>query len=290
MAVCHDIAGFLRTAADACFRCPAMHTGRLANRVACATPDHHNPGGESMSSAEHQHIVREIRAAYDHDPRVSPHQRNIHLDYHNGALIVSGEVSTIAAKRLAMSHARAVNGISRTRDALRVAPAERRGDGAVRDAVCEHLLGESALRDCGVIATANGQTTALRVTDAGAGGVISVDCADGAVTLTGRVGSLSHRRLAGALAWWAPGCRDVINELEVVPVENDTDHEIIDALRIVLEKDPLVRADQIHVGAQGGVIRLAGLAANSDQSRMVEWDAWSIDGVRDVINEITVAN
>jgi len=28
---------------------------------------------------------------------------------------------------------------------------------------------------------------------------------DGVVTLNGRVPSLSHKRLAGALAWWNPG-------------------------------------------------------------------------------------
>jgi osmotically-inducible protein OsmY len=40
---------------------------------------------------------------------------------------------------------------------------------------------------------------------------------DGVVLLEGHVISQSHLRFAGALAWWTPGRRDVINALEVRP-------------------------------------------------------------------------
>ena len=48
---------------------------------------------------------------------------------------------------------------------------------------------------------------------------------DGVVTLNGRVQSLSHKRLAGVLAWWVPGTRNVVNGLDVQPPEEDTDDE-----------------------------------------------------------------
>jgi len=66
-----------------------------------------------------------------------------------------------------------------------------------------------------------------------------VSVEDGVVTLDGRVSSLSHKSLAGALAWWVPGSRDVINGIEVAPPQEISDSEITEAVRLVLEKDPL---------------------------------------------------
>jgi osmotically-inducible protein OsmY len=74
-----------------------------------------------------------------------------------------------------------------------------------------------------------------------------VEVTDGVVTLNGDVPSLSHKRLAGALAWWVPGCRDVVNGLEEVPPEEDNDDELTDAVRLVLEKNPFVNATKIRV-------------------------------------------
>ena len=37
------------------------------------------------------------------------------------------------------------------------------------------------------------------------------------MTLNGRVPGLPSRRLAGVLAWWVPGVRDVVNGIELDP-------------------------------------------------------------------------
>ena len=78
-------------------------------------------------------------------------------------------------------------------------------------------------------------------------GVITFTVEDGVVTLDGRVPSLSHKRLAGVLVWWVPGSRDVINGLEVSPIQEDNDDEVTDAIRLVLEKDPFINAGQIQL-------------------------------------------
>lgn len=46
-----------------------------------------------------------------------------------------------------------------------------------------------------------------------------IEVKKGIVTLNGEVPSLTHKRLAGVLAWWVPGTRDVVNGLEEVPAE-----------------------------------------------------------------------
>jgi len=45
----------------------------------------------------------------------------------------------------------------------------------------------------------------------GSEGTIDVELQDRIVTLNGRVPGLPSKRLAGVLAWWVPGVRDVVN-------------------------------------------------------------------------------
>jgi osmotically-inducible protein OsmY len=119
-------------------------------------------------------------------------------------------------------------------------------------------------------------------------GWIEVSVQDGAISLLGEVISLSHMRMAELLAWWTPGCQDVINSIRVMPPEEDTDAELSDALLLGLEKDPLVQAEQTRVSTRNRVVTLDGYVRTEEERRMAERDAWYIPGVRDVINRIEV--
>src|SRR3569623_3313929 len=72
-----------------------------------------------------------------------------------------------------------------------------------------------------------------------ASGDILVSVKAGIVTLDGWVLSLSHMRMAGVLAWWTPGCRAVVDCLEVLPPEQGNDDEVSAALALVLDLEPL---------------------------------------------------
>jgi osmotically-inducible protein OsmY len=108
------------------------------------------------------------------------------------------------------------------------------------------------------------------------------------VTLTGQVISLSHRRLASVTAWWVGGCRDVVNLLELEPAEADGDDEISEALHLVLETDPRVRAEQITINVENHRITLAGWVATEAERRQAEQDAWCLDAIDGVVNRIQV--
>lgn len=233
-------------------------------------------------------ILREIRAALEHEPRINVHRNPIRLDYRNGSLALEGDVDSIAAKKLAVRSAKLLNGMHNVVDHLRVLPSEARGDGAIRASLGDFLLREPALLRCRLMLRHKGQTEMLRNPGDPAAGWIEVNVEDGVARLTGQVESLSHKRLAGVLAWWTPGRRDVVNELEVVPMEFDNDHEIADALRLVLEIDPMVVADQVSITVRDAVVTLQGLLISEDQRKMAELDAWYLDGVTDVINHIVV--
>jgi osmotically-inducible protein OsmY len=162
------------------------------------------------------------------------------------------------------------------------------GDAEIRDHVCKVLLEESALEQCFIHGMVGGGVETVRKAILEPAGSIVVAVDDGVVTLNGEVPSLTHKRLAGVLAWWVPGSRDVINGLEEVPPEEDNDDELIDAVRLVLEKDPFVNASKISVHSKDWIVTLEGLVPNDTMKQMAERDAWYVLGVKRVINRIEV--
>jgi osmotically-inducible protein OsmY len=210
------------------------------------------------------------------------------MEFGAGIVTLDGQVPNVAAKKLALSAAAGVKGVVGIVDRLRVDAGPPPGDGATRDAVCGWLLRDIDFQNCALYARVKGQLETLRESGAVPSGAVEIDVVDGVVTLSGQVISLSHKRLAGVLAWWARGCRDVVNGLEVVPPEEDNDDEIADALRLVLESDPYVHADQIGIGAHDRVVTLEGRVTSDGERERAERDAWCLFAVDKVVNHIEV--
>ena len=119
-------------------------------------------------------------------------------------------------------------------------------------------------------------------------GEIEIEVQKGVVILNGRVPGLASKRLAGVLAWWVPGSRDVVNGIAVEPPEEDAPIRIEEAVRIALDKDPFVDASQVRVGVRNRTVRLTGAVRSRKARDAAEWDAWYVFGVDDVINELEV--
>ena len=235
-----------------------------------------------------EEVIRRVQRALEYEPLVNLHRRPIKIDFVEGAVVLEGEVEHLAAKKLALELAGAVEGTRGVIDRLRVAPAERKGDGAIRDSFCGFLLREPEFRGCSVRARVKGRVETLREAPGDSGGGIEAAVEDGVITLEGTVISLSHKRVAGVLAWWAPGCRDVVNSLAVEPPEDDNDDEVVDALRLVLEMDPLVEAGQIRASCRNCVVTLEGYVRTEEERRRAESDAWCLFAVDRVINRVEV--
>jgi osmotically-inducible protein OsmY len=212
----------------------------------------------------------------------------VRIGYTDGAVVLEGEVGDIATKKLALELAAAVDGVRGVVDRLRVAPSERKGDGAIRDALTAFLQREPEFRQCSIRVRAKGRIETLHEVSTDRAGEIEIGVADGIIMLEGRVISHSHKRLAGVLAWWTPGCRDVVNSLDVEPAEEDNDDEVVDALRLVLEMDPLVQAGQIRASCRNFVVTLEGYVRTEEERRRAESDAWCLFAVDRVINRIQV--
>ncbi len=239
-----------------------------------------------LGMSDKKEVLKKVRAAFEIAPHINPHSFPVQMAFSesDGALTLEGAMESIAAKKLALELAIAVPGVKGIVDRMTVVPAAPMSDAEIRDHLRNALIEEPAYRDCVIRSSRETfRTPAEQVI-----GDIEIRVEGGAVLLEGRVPSLSHKRLAGVLAWWIPGSANVLNCLEVSPPEEDSDDEMIDAVKLALEKDPFVNADQISIGARNGVITLEGLLPNEKEKEMAEFDAWFVFGVDRVINKIEV--
>lgn len=227
-----------------------------------------------------------VRRHLDADPRIDVSHHPIALSFEDGVLTMEGELADVGAKKIALERAASVPGVEHVVDRLSVTPARTMGDAEIRDHVRDLLLEEPALQPVARAVPAFERGVVL-LPDLVLG-TIGISVARGVVTLDGVVPSLAHKRLAGVLAWWVPGVRDVVNGLEVVPPEEDDDGEISDAVRLVLEKDPLVDASQLGVATHRAVVTLTGVVRCDVERRAAERDAWCVFGVDGVKSEIRV--
>jgi osmotically-inducible protein OsmY len=238
--------------------------------------------------SEKQEVIKAVKAAFEHEPRINLHSHPLHIDFEDGVLTLEGDVENIAAKKLGLELAIVVPGVTGIVDRLHVMPAMPMGDGAVLDAVRNALLEEPALRECTIRIRQKGKEETIRESLSPNPGVIELSVNNGVVLLDNHVRSLGQKRLAGVLAWWVPGSRDVINGMAVEPLEEDNDEEISEAVRLVLEKDRLVNADQIRVKTHDAVVTLGGLVRNEREKHMAEFNAWYVFGVDKVVNTLGV--
>jgi osmotically-inducible protein OsmY len=235
-----------------------------------------------------ERVINEVSAALEREPAVNNHLFPVQIGFNDGVLTLEGEVERITAKKKALEVAAAVPGVTGIVDRLRLVPSTEMQDGEIQDHVCNALLAENSLGSCAIWSIVKKNPEVIREADQGVDGSIDVEVNDGVVILNGAVTSLSAKRLAGVLAWWVPGSRDVVNGIEVAPPEEDNDDEVVDAVRLVLEKDPFVNAAQVRVTCRDYAVTLEGLVKNETQRQMAEADCWYVFRVDQVVNLLQV--
>lgn len=191
-------------------------------------------------------------------------------------LVVEGEAASLAVKKRALRLAAILSNAIGVVDRLHVRAAGRISDADLRVHLLEMFTLDPRFGDLPI---GPGDT---------AGPGVGVTVQDGVVTLTGTVPSLVRQRLAGVVAWRAPGVRDVVNGLAVEPPEEDGPDQLEEAVREALDGNPLFDDTQVKAGVFGDAVRLTGLVHTADARAAAEEEAWRILGVDEVINEIEV--
>ncbi|MDD2582860.1 MAG: BON domain-containing protein [Desulfuromonadaceae bacterium] len=121
---------------------------------------------------------------------------------------------------------------------------------------------------------------------------VNVHSKNGAVTLTGTVLEESHKTLAQDTVASLPGVKSVDNKLEIkgeIPAKS-SDAWLITKVKSTLLFHRSVSAAKTEVDAKAGIVTLRGVAANEAQKELTTEYARDIEGVKDVINEMTVSN
>jgi osmotically-inducible protein OsmY len=244
---------------------------------------------EVSSTRDRNDTEARVRAALRSEPRLGPtfHLRALRIEA-DGSIILDGQVPSVAAKKIALEKVAATPGIMGILDRLHVEPSALMGDDEIRVHVRDAMIEEPAFLRLEIRECISGQYQLARGVPEGARGAIDIEVQDGIVTLNGSIPGLTSKRLAGVMAWWTPGVRDVVNGMAVDPPEEDSPDMIEEAVRVVLEKDPLVNASQIRVGVRKTCVRLTGAVAANPEREAAESDAWRLLGVDNVLNEIEV--
>ena len=236
-----------------------------------------------------QLCVKHIRAALEKDTRINLHQSHIIIDFKDSTLFLKGPVPNITVKRLANTIARQiVNGEFVVEDYLRV-ESEAMGDKEIKNKVAQILGQEPIFFDHTIVIRADGDVEIIHDTKANANRILT-SIKNGIITLSGHVNSINHKRFAEVLMWWTPGCQHVNNFLEIIPKQSDNDDTLTDAIRMVLEKDPLVHASQLRVGTTSGVVELNGYLPSEEEHIFAVRDTWTVPGVQDVHDNIQVGS
>jgi osmotically-inducible protein OsmY len=238
-----------------------------------------------MTQDLHDKALAAIRSA----PRIGPHFKPVRLEIaEDGTATIEAEVANVAIKRLALERLAGTPGVTAIIDRLRVASAVAKSDDGILDDLRKAFYDEPSFRQLALKERENGTVKLVREVFEEARGEIVFEVHSGVVILNGTVPGLATKRLAGVLAWWIPGSRDVVNGIAVDPPEEDGPIRIEEAVRVALEKDPFVDAEQVRVGVRHRTVRLTGSLPREARDA-AEWDAWYVFGVDDVINEIELS-
>jgi hyperosmotically inducible protein len=120
---------------------------------------------------------------------------------------------------------------------------------------------------------------------------IKIESKDGAVTLTGVVSSEFHKSLAKETVEALPGVVSVDNRLEIkgAPPTANSDAWIEEKVKAALLFHRSVSAEDTEIDVKDGIVTLRGHATSQAQKELTTEYAKDIDGVKNVINEMTVS-
>jgi osmotically-inducible protein OsmY len=208
-----------------------------------------------------------VAAALRADPRLNVQSMPVRVEMADDRVRLVGWVPDLSDRVRIGSAAATLAGTTPTANDLLVGPPGQRSDDEIATAVRAIFAQDQAIDETS----------------------IQLSVQDGVVKLDGLVDTSNHRRYAGALCWWIPGVRGVENNLTSIDVEPESDELLAQTIEEIFEKDPLVDRTEILILCHGGRITLSGTVAGADARAAAESDAWSVDGVRDVTNEVEIA-
>jgi hyperosmotically inducible protein len=117
---------------------------------------------------------------------------------------------------------------------------------------------------------------------------VEIDCANGILSLQGRVASRLAKERAVAVAQVVRGVRAVIDRIAIAP-DPQPDYALEFVAASALSTDPATGGEPIGAHAHDGVVRLSGNVDSNATRRIAESDVLALPGVVDVIDDLAIA-
>ncbi len=111
----------------------------------------------------------------------------------------------------------------------------------------------------------------------------------GVAYIDGCVDNYGQKKVIARLAASAPGLRKVVNRLRVVPATLVHDEALAERVRQAVEAHPSLAGQTISVHSKEGVVELSGTVERLSLRLHAEDAAWSVSGVRQVLNKLGVS-
>ncbi|MEZ5318533.1 MAG: BON domain-containing protein [Vicinamibacterales bacterium] len=222
----------------------------------------------------------ELRGDVVHALAVDPATESYEVDVSatdDGQVTLQGEVDSWAEQHLAGLVTKGVAGVTALQNNIEVRP--------------------SAMRpDAEIAADIRGRIDWSTLVD---GALVTVDVDDGAVNLTGTVGSAAEKRQAGLLAWTS-GVRTVDTDgltvsrwardpdLREKKYVNKPDGEVQQAVENALLLDPRVNSQRVDASVDHGLVTLRGTVTSPSAAEAARTDARHTVGVGSVRDHLKV--
>jgi osmotically-inducible protein OsmY len=210
-------------------------------------------------------LLAEVRLELEWDPEVDP--TRIAVSVENGAVTLTGEVSSYAEKVAAVKAVERVFGVRAVADELRVGPPDEslRDDVEIAEAIAEELRRNALVPD-----------------------TVKAEVRRGVVALRGEVEWFFQREEAERAVRTIEGVVGVTNTIVVKPRHKPTATELREQVTEALKRVAPLDGTQISVTTQGETVILNGRVHSFYERARAERIARSAPGFTKVVNDIVV--
>ena len=217
---------------------------------------------------------QQIQEDVDRMLQSNPRFQNVHATTEDAMVTLSGSVKLYIDKLDADRHAHHIKHVEVVRNNIEV-------DGNIPDEVLLQKLADK-----------------LRYDRVGFGIMfnnLKLSVKNGAVTISGDVRDYPSRDSALAIVETEPGVKDVVNEINVLPVSTLDDELRIRVARVIyghpaLQKYAIDPQSPIRIVVENGHVRLEGVVDSQMDKQIAGVQASSVPGVFSVQNDLAVAN
>jgi osmotically-inducible protein OsmY len=271
------------------------------NRETPATTETTPPAQSTAAQQDDASLTTSVQAKYYGDPAVRG--RDIRVVTENGVVTLNGTVESDAARQQAVSLARQVPGVTRVEDQLRVETAAAT-ESAARPGPTDTPTGTAGTDETITPAWITTKIQAQYFVNAEVK-PWNVDVTtgnNGVVTLEGEVETAADKAEAVRIARETDGVTRVEDRLRVkgesanpaagvAPVPNLERPDIWLTAKIQSKYflDDEVKGHEIDVNTNNGIVTLEGSVANESRKRQAVALARNTEGVKDVVDRLTIA-